>query len=114
MWIFTQEGFISAVRKQDRPDEITIRARDARSLESIAALTDQKVASSPDGDYPYRVFVSPEFFADWLRDQALNIDYSNFKSRVTKTRGHDFVHALHRVWDAMHDVEDQKARPQWQ
>ncbi len=33
MWVFTSTGFISAVRKYDRPNVITVRSRDRRSLE---------------------------------------------------------------------------------
>ena len=32
MWIFTKNGFVSAVRKKEYPDFITVRARDRESL----------------------------------------------------------------------------------
>jgi hypothetical protein len=31
----------------------------------------------------------------------MGIEYSNFKSRVGKTRGYEYVDALHEVWAAM-------------
>jgi hypothetical protein len=61
---------------------------------------------SPCGDYPYRAFVEPKVFAEWIAAQALAIDYDNFKNKVAKTRGYDFVDALHNVWVAMLDVQD--------
>jgi hypothetical protein len=40
--------------------------------------------------------------------QASSIEYDNFKSRVTKTRGYDFVDALHDVWAAMLKIEKKR------
>jgi len=110
MWIFSETGFISAVRKADRPDVITIRSRDKESLESIAALADVEVARSPYGDYPYRVFVDPQVFATWLSDVVLSLDYDNFKSHIAHTRGYDYAHELGRVWSVMLATEDADAR----
>lgn len=110
MWIFTENGFISAVRKSDSPEVLTIRARDAKSLTELAELTQQPIAKSPFGDYPYRIFVKPEALAEWAKHQVELIDYNNFKNRVAITRGRKFVDALHNVWVAMLSVEDDKAR----
>ena len=38
MWVFTETGFVSAVKKNDRPDVYTVRSRDRKSLEPLAAL----------------------------------------------------------------------------
>ena len=101
MWIFTETGFISAVRKNDRPDVYTVRARDRKSLEPLAAFANAEIVETPYGDYPLRAFVEPAVFTEWVAEQAAQIEYDNFKSRVTKTRGYDFVGALHDVWAAM-------------
>lgn len=106
MWIFTETGFVSAVRKNDRPDVYTVRARDRKSLEPLAAFAKAEIVETPHGDYPLRAFVEPAVFTEWLADQAAGIEYSNFKSRVTKTRGHEFVDALHDVWAAMLKTTD--------
>ena len=45
-------------------------------------------------------------FTEWVAEQANEIDYDNFKNKVAKTRGYDFVDALHNVWVAMLGVED--------
>jgi hypothetical protein len=106
MWVFTSTGFISAVRKYDRPNVITVRSRDRRSLEPLAETAGVEIAVSPLGDYPYRAFIEPEVFTKWVAEQADAIDYDNFKSRVGSTRGHQFTDALHNVWVAMLAVED--------
>jgi predicted lipoprotein len=106
MWIFTSTGFLSAVCKPDRPDQLTVRSRDKKSLEPLAEFAGVEIAISPYGDYPYRAFVEPAVFTEWVTDQASDIEYDNFKNQVAKTRGCEYTHALHEVWDAMHKTED--------
>lgn len=111
MWVFTETGFVSAVRKDSTPDVITVRARDRKSLESLAGLAQVEIAKSPNGDYPYRLFVATEVWAEWVSLVAINVDYDNFKSHVAQTRGYDYAHELSRVWSVMLDTEDEDARP---
>lgn len=106
MWVFTSTGFISAVRKHDRPNVITVRSRDRRSLEALVEFAGAEIKVSPFGDYPYRAFIEPEVFTKWVAEQADAIDYDNFKSKVGSTRGYEFTDALHDVWVAMLAVED--------
>jgi hypothetical protein len=68
------------------------------------------VVATPLADYPYRISVTNEQFAAWVNQQALSIDYKNFKSEVADTRGYGFAKPLNQVWSVMHDVEDEKAR----
>jgi hypothetical protein len=68
------------------------------------------LAQSPDADYPYRVFVEQEAFAQWAFEQAMNVEYNNFKNKVAKSRGYEFASALGNVWVAMLKVEDEQAR----
>jgi hypothetical protein len=83
-----------------------VRSRDRKSLEPLATKANVEIKVSPYGDYPYRAFVEPAVFTQWLAEQANEIDYDNFKNKVAKTRGYDFVDALHNVWVAMLDVQD--------
>ena len=108
MWVFTSTGFVSAVRKADRPDVITVRSRDRKSLEPLATKAKVEIKVSPYGDYPYRAFVEPAAFTEWVAEQANEMDYDNFKNKVAKTRGYDYTHALHDVWVAMLATEDAK------
>jgi hypothetical protein len=106
MWVFTSTGFVSAVRKHDRPDVVTVRSRDQKSLEQLATKAGVDIKISPFGDYPYRAFIKPEIFTEWVAEEASAIDYDNFKNRVATTRGYGFVEALHKVWVAMLGTED--------
>ena len=109
MWVFTKNGFVSAVRKDEHPEVLTIRARDRISLEDLAAIAEVEIGKSTSGDYPNRVFVAPKVFADWLFAEAMAIDYNNYKNEVARTRGYDFAGPLSDVWLAMHDVTDAEA-----
>ena len=110
MWIFTDTGFISAVRKPEHPGVVTVRSRDRESLELLAAKAQVEIKRSPHGDYPYRVFVGDGPFIEWFLDRGSELSYSNFKNRVVQTRGKKFASALNQVWSAMLSVEDDEAR----
>lgn len=110
MWIFTQDGFVSAVDNGQVPGKLAVRARDKQSLELLADLTRQEIKVSTHRDYPYRVFVTKEELSDFMLAQVESLDYSNFKDRVHETRGSGFAHACGRVWEAMLDVTDDEAR----
>lgn len=116
MWVFTETGFVSAVRKYSKPEVLTVRSRDRVSLEPLAKLAATSISSSPLGDYPYRVEVPAETFADWAYQSALEVDYDNFKSHVAVTRDEDFAACLGNVWVAMLKAEDAEAvdaRKEW-
>ena len=110
MWVFTETGFVSAVRHFKEKDKLVVRARDKESLQNLANTGNLEIVSTPLNDYPYRVIVADSVFATWLSKQTMAVDYTNFKSRVHDSRGHDFADALMSVWSAMHQVEDEGAR----
>ena len=101
MWIFTETGFVSAVKKPDDDGKYAIRARDEESLAGLITATGAELITTTNSDYKYRVILEPEQFVAWLVEQASNIEYSNFKNQVAKTRGYKYTEALHDVWHAM-------------
>lgn len=110
MWVFTDTGFVSAVRKGPLPNQLSVRSRDRLSLEPLAKAAGAEIIKSPNGDYPYRVFVDDEVFAKWAFDQVKSIRYSNYKSQVANTRGYEYAHELSRVWGVMLATEDEESR----
>ena len=110
MWIFTETGFVSAVRHFSEKDKLVVRERDQKSLESLSNSVGLEIISTPSNDYPYRVLVADSVFVKWLSKQTMAVDYTNFKDRVHDTRGHDFAGALMGVWSEMRQVEDEDAR----
>ncbi len=116
MWIFTKTGFISAVESKIGSETLIVRARNKQHLTQIATYAQVQIANSPNGDYPYRIFVTKTELAGFLASQAFDIDYSNFKSKISTLRQFEYLDALHDVWMTMHKVEDAEARtntPTW-
>jgi hypothetical protein len=116
MWIFTKTGFISAVETRSGSETLTVRARNKKHLKQLASYTQVQIANSPSGDYPYRVFVTKTEFAGFLASQAFEIDYTNFKAKISTQHQFEYLDALHDVWTVMHKVEDSEARtntPTW-
>jgi hypothetical protein len=107
MWIFTNTGFVSAV---SNGKELVVRSRDRLSLEPISEYAQSEIKKSPVSDYPYRLTIDKDLFAEWLSKMAKSIDYRNFKSEVADLRGDHFAYPLMKVWSAMHEVEDEEAR----
>lgn len=106
MWIFTETGFVSAVRKLENPAEVTVRARDRQSLEDLAALAEREIVRTDMADYRFRVLVPDALFKEWLITAVDMLDYDNFKNRVWDSRGDTYHTALNRVWTAMLAVDD--------
>lgn len=109
MWLFTEEGFVSAVAHRDDKTLMMVRARDKKSLERLALIADTKIITTPTGsDYPHRVVVTKEVFKDWVTETIDNVVYDNFKTQVAKTRGYEYAEPLHDVWAVMLQAEDVK------
>ena len=106
MWVFTQDGFISAVDNGVVPGKLAVRARDKQSLELLSMITDSPITEYPNTDYEYRVFVTKDEFSAFLVSHVDTLDYSNFKSRIHSTRGDVFYDACSNVWGAMLEVSD--------
>ena len=122
MWLFTRYGFFSVVngRRPNRaadPHTVMVRARRMAHLRNLQArfpaLAAYRVATTPDHDYRYRI-VLPK--ADWL--PVLNMlgeeqNWTNFKAETSRhlgPAGADYVHALHRVWSVMHELQSAEPR----
>lgn len=111
MWNMTTTGFTSAVQHRDDHDLLMVRARDRISLAKMAkdlGYDPGDVYTDFPSDYPFRIVVAKEEYARWLYEQALSIDYDNFKTRASEDRGGTYVNFLHRVWSAAHALTDRK------
>ena len=110
MWVFTESGFVSAVRHHSEAGKLVISARDFKSLEGRANAIGLDIEPTPGSDYPYRTVTDDSAFAAWLSKQVMGVNYTNYKDHMEVTRGHDFTGALQNVWSAMRQVEDDDAR----
>ena len=106
MWVFTTEGFLSAVeeRRGDHRGEIVVRAREASALEALreVAPTLTPTVIYSDSDYRYRAWLSREEWAAALAELGRQVVYDNFKSEVLRRQGRtSYEDALHAVWSAL-------------
>lgn len=106
MWIFSQDGFVSAVEKKS--GIISLRARDRESLTRMG-FKGKRIKTGEGTDYPFRVETTKAELKVLVCKQIDEIDYPNFKSRLKVSRGQRFESAAHRVWSAMLSVEPRDA-----
>jgi len=106
MWLFTKTGFVSVVQDAKDKDKMVVRARDKQSLEPLMDEYGVKLVNLKNRDYPHRVFLTRKQFVDWLVQSGEDLDYNNYKTKVTQTRGSEFAHPLHDVWATMLRLED--------
>ena len=65
-------------------------------LEMFPNVTIDETANA---DYPFRIIISREFFANALEDNSLNIYYDNFKSSIDDN---DFHKCCVEIWAIIH------------
>lgn len=106
MWVFTQDGFISAVDNNQVHGKLAVRARDKKSLELLSEMTGQPIVELKYSDYEYRVYVTRDEFTQFMVSQIDRLTYGNFKNRIWQTRGDVFHDACSEVWETMLQVAD--------
>lgn len=125
MWIFTTGGFVSAVEHRDDKNLTMVRARDRLSLEAMlmsikeafveAGYTEEAAKEVVEqhkiyavvGDYKWRVVVPKSMFAMFTIQETMQyLNYANFKSKLTTTRGDKYHDVAMKVWSAAHGLTD--------
>lgn len=99
MWVFMKRGMVSIVqdsRFKRRGGRLLVRARAREHL--VAFMPGHPIESTPEADYPFRIYASARDVADAVERATTAIDYPNFKAAVGPGLYHD---ALMRVWTAM-------------
>ena len=110
MWLFTDTGYVSAVISKEDRTKISVRARDKKSLQSFVKMFGVKIVELKARDYEYRVYITKEQLKEWTNARIEQMDYDNFKTQVTKTRGYEFAEPLHGVWYEMLAVSDKRPK----
>ena len=82
MWLCSQLGFFSIVRKET--DTFHIRARCREDLDQLAkaAGAGSPVASFKGSDYPWRIICHANELPAYMQALTTSIDYGNFKSAI--------------------------------
>lgn len=105
MWLFTTGGFYS-VHNADNPNQIEIRSRDPEDLINMKALCnepDAPIISTPKADYPCRIVVHRQSFAEAMARQIHELDYKNFKNEIKSNTRHNM---LMEIWGTVRHYLD--------
>lgn len=101
MWLYCKSGFFSAVEHLENPNLIHVRARFKGDLERLCKEhgIEPAVSVTPANDYRYRMdFVRPTW-AEIVKEEAMRIDYTNFKAAVHDGTERDSAYM--GAWSAM-------------
>lgn len=103
MWIFTKDGFYSAVEDRNDAGKVIVRARSKDDIIRLAKKLKVKAYRSGErADYPYRLWASKLEWVEYIAIAATEIDYPNFKSEMEKHFSRDRMDQLHDVWAVMY------------
>ena len=112
MWLLTRDGFYSAVQDDYcSSGELMIRARAIEDLERLLEklqIEDADILVISNGDYRYRVKLTPEQWSAYAAQEAAGIDYASFKNSVG-VDDPDRSTAYMKCWEAMYLFQEVKA-----
>lgn len=113
MWLFTNFGFFSVVKK-DESDDLTVRSRTKSDLDRLRNhyLPSLSASRAHEGtDYPWRATTSAFALAEAMSAIAQDIGYSNFKDEVALGLGKDRAKRYGKIWSALYDMPDDLSEP---
>lgn len=118
MWVFTTQGFYSAVAHRDIPDHLLIRARVKADLERLSTqLPDAHVKArifKDDGaDYQWRLLVTKQEWATALSRMTFELNYPNFKNEVRVRQGAKRASLYSSVWSTLLKLDKRKPWERW-
>ena len=108
MWIFTKDGFFSAVfDKHCKNDELMIRSRCQDDLgrlsKKLHGYSDEtEIFGMEHVDYRFRMKVSKHEWTDYLRNCVYDIDYANVKDNIIPAGDNLRQDAYYQVWTALY------------
>ena len=99
MWLFTTDGFYSAVADRDDPNTVIARSRVCDdALRLVEAVSTGEVIETPARDYRFRVHLPRDIWASYAAAAAAGIDYGNFKNAVAARQGAERARVYADVW----------------
>lgn len=114
MWLFTRQGFFSAVQDDYcNEGELMIRARIIGDLEHLLDKLgiDGDILILKNADYRYRVKLTVEQWTSYAASEATSIDYPNFKNTIVSEGEHGRASAYMRCWEAMYQFQEASVKP---
>lgn len=120
MWIFTVDGYYSAVQDKDNPDQIMVRSRIKKDLEAMLAKADlfypsfkaedYEILEWAGTDYAYRVFIPRVVWVAYLAETAHELTYTNFKGAALGFGDSQRSSVYHNIWQLLKDWQDRAQR----
>jgi len=109
MWVFTEDGFYSAVMYRDNPDYVIVRCRALKDAERLAYWHTARnypveVEVTPTADYGWRVTMLRRNWSNYVAESAANIGYTNFKAAIAKLNP-DRAEVYADVWATLLDIQ---------
>lgn len=104
MWIHTDQGFVSVVAHDYRPDDLLVRARARSDLEALVP-DGTEIWRDAMADYAWRAVVPRSEFGAVMAAAIEGIGYRNFKNRTHETLGPERTDLLHDVWSTLRQIE---------
>ena len=113
MWVFTTQGYLSVVDKEESGGELCVRSRDDEDLKDLQAYLQQALRKGvpimPTGkaDYQYRMFVEREDFMKYMVQMIRELKYDNFKDACSYKedsvwrRKPEALYGLARIWETI-------------
>lgn len=130
MWLFTTDGFFSAVENKKDSNLIHVRSRWKEDLENLKraliksslestfdyplhresnaswnnGMKALEIIDTPSADYPFRIDVPRDEWIIFVTTASLRINYSNFKEAIAeKEESNDRLERYHNVWQILRD-----------
>ncbi len=112
MWVFTNFGFYSIVKHNQKPDVFLVRARSKEDLlrliykyGDICNLNINSIIVNDEADYRYRLEINKSSWSDVISKIADDINYTNFKNSVKDNLDEYRAELCNQVWDVMYDLQ---------
>lgn len=114
MWIITPIGFFSVVQKtgDNQNGTLTVRARvrgDLVALKQHYLPGLGAIQESKDTDYRFRAQAPRAEVSAAMARLVEDLDYSNFKAKVTQRQGYKRASLYHDVWDVLYKLQTDPA-----
>ena len=120
MWVCLPTGFYSAVEDPEDDRVVQVRSRSEKDALALARwlveneqieldetypTAESLVLKWPGRDYPCRLLLWKEQWAEFMYAQAMGIDWSNFKDEVKKRQGAKRADTYGQVWGVLLQIE---------
>lgn len=113
MWIFTVDGYFSAVQDKDDPSRIMVRSRQENDLQTLLkrlGSEDLEILAWTGSDYAFRVFMPRDLWISYLEMSGQELNYTNFKARAIAPGDHSRSDTYHQIWRKLKNWQDRSTQ----